>query len=93
MITRVIPPPRILGIGRYRSAAVIGHLATDDDCDAIVAQLEAEHIPVALTWLGYTAHLRPTGPVTTAQEVRALAVVASRTDCRIAWHPVVKASV
>lgn len=93
MITRVVPPPGILGLGRYRTVAVIGHLCTDDDADAIVAQLADEHIPVELTRVGYTAHLRPTGPVTTEQEVWALAVVAARTDCRIAWHPAVTANV
>lgn len=89
MRTVVIPPPGVLGLGRSRTAGVIGHLATDADCDAIVAQLAAEHIPVALTWHGYIAHLRPSQPVTPAQEGRALAVVAARTDCRIVWHKAV----
>lgn len=85
MRTVVIPPPGVFGFGRSRTAQV-GHLPTDAELAAIVAQLAAEGIPVGVRRSGSTLDLRPAGPVTTRQEVRAIAAAKARTNCRITWH-------
>jgi len=87
MRTVVYPPPGILGLGRSRTVGVIAHHVTDADADAIVDQLDAQGIPVAMTHgPGSQVNLQPSAPVTTRQEVRAIRIVQAFTDAPIAWH-------
>jgi hypothetical protein len=86
----VYPPPGILGLGRSRTVGVIAHFVTDAEADAIVDQLAAQGIPVALSHgPGTRVNLRPYAPVTTRQEARAIRIVSDVTDAPIAWHKAV----
>ncbi|MEU7904151.1 hypothetical protein [Actinoplanes sp. NPDC049118] len=77
-----------------RTEIIDGHVV-----DVIHRELsDFEQIDIAATLLEQGVHVVPVldvyrvlhlwaqTPVTTEQEVRALAAFAERTDCRIAWH-------
>jgi hypothetical protein len=82
--TLVYPPPS--GVGHTAYVGVIAHLMTDQDADAIVGQLEEQGIPVAISHgPGCWVNLRPTEPVTTLQEVRAIRIVEDVTDAPVRW--------
>jgi len=82
--TLVYPPSS--GIGHTAYVGIIAHLMTDQDADTIVDQLEAQGIPVAMSHgPGGWVNLRPTGPVTTRQEVRAIRIVEDVTDAPVRW--------
>jgi len=92
MITRVYPPPGILGLGRYRTVGVIARPISAGDANAIAVALAQAGIQITVSVDKHrVVHLWPWPgwPLTNAQEITALRAFIAVTDCRIAWHPAV----
>lgn len=85
---RVYPPTGVHGLGRYRTGTITARPLTPAAAGLLTKQLAGEGIDL-LVETGPVVHLTALLPVTTAQEVHALAVVGAVTDARLAWHPAV----
>jgi hypothetical protein len=60
---------------------------SDTDAHHVRAQLAATGVQVVVGMdLDHVVHIFAIEPVSTEQEVRALAAFMRRTDCRLAWH-------
>lgn len=88
MKTLVYPPPGVGGLGRSRTVGVIANPLSDSAARLVLDALAQDGIPLAVR-AGGTVHLYAIGPLTTAQEVRALRAFAAVTDARLAWHKAV----
>lgn len=87
MRIRVIPPPGILGLGRYRTVGVIAHELVAHELVAIAMELAQQDIWVdPVIDIHHVLHLWALEELTTEQEVTALRAFAACTDCRIDWH-------
>ncbi len=90
MKTLIYPPTGVHGFGRYRTAHVSALPLTPAAAMAIVDRLDSEGIYVAARIRrGTTVELIPIRPMTTRDEVRALAAFRAETDSPLAWHEAV----
>jgi hypothetical protein len=79
----VFPPPG--GLGHYRTACVPAQPLTAQAAEDLVADLAKHDIYISIT-LGRRVQLDALTPLTTAQEVYALAAISAVTDSPLAWH-------
>jgi hypothetical protein len=79
----VFPPTG--GLGHYRTACVPAQPLTAQAAEDLVADLAKRDIYISIT-LGRRVQLDALTPLTTAQEVYALAAISAKTDSPLAWH-------
>jgi hypothetical protein len=87
--TVVIPPPGVHGFGRSRTVGVVARRLDGIQGFLLVQALADEGIKLRVYADEKAIHLHPVGPVTTAQEVRALRAFCAVTDVRVQWHEAV----
>lgn len=86
MRTTVISQP---GAHHGRAYDLITRELDDTDLTALHAELAQVGVRVEpVVDVFHTVHLWALAETTTEQEVRALRIVAARTDARIAWHSI-----